>query len=72
MKFEVTRDLPLPSETLGAQLGKKGSFSMGRLPPQTAENAISTMALPELAQLAAGRSILAAVPLLVRWLRLSL
>ena len=40
-------------------------------PPQTAEIVISTMVLPKLAQLAAGRSILAAVPLLVRWLRLS-
>ena len=50
---------------------KSVSILAVRLPPQTAEIAISTMALPELAQLAAGRSILAAVPLLVRWLRLS-
>ena len=47
------------------QLGKKGSFSMGRLPPLTDEIANSTMALPELAQLAAARSIIATVPLLM-------
>ena len=62
---EVRRSRSRWPQLRSPQLGKKGSFSMGRLPPQTDEIANSTMALPELAQLAAARSILATVPLLI-------
>ena len=55
----------MPGVADGTQHGKSVSILAVRLPPQTAEIAISTMALPELAQLAAGRSIIAAMPLLV-------